>query len=101
MTIPFVQPVSIAPWAMDAAVEAADLLSAGNPDSLDDRRAFRDARNRLASMIPAGMDARDIISAVVRWKMLNDIGLAFPGTPITTYPQGEAGPAQKAPATNQ
>lgn len=87
MTIPFVQPVTvrIAPWAMDAAVEAAGLLCTIDPHDPAGCQAFREAKAMLASMIPADMDARDVISAVVRWKAVNEIEAAFQDN----YPIGD------------
>jgi len=65
----------------DAALDAARHLARANPDVASDRAAFRDARDRLASLLPDRADTRAIIIAALRWDALNEVAATFAGLP--------------------
>jgi hypothetical protein len=71
--------LSTAQW--NAAQEAAKALMRGTPDREADRAAYNVARAKLAALLPAGVDAREIIISTARWNMVNDIAAMCAGLP--------------------
>lgn len=65
----------------DAAREAARELVSGSPNREADRARFRAAKTRLAEMLSADADARDLILQAARWQMFNDIAAVCAGLP--------------------
>lgn len=65
----------------DAAREAATILMRCNPQDADDRARFREARDKLAALLPEGADERDLIKQAAHWNSLNDFTAAFLGLP--------------------
>lgn len=65
--------------AWDAALNAARVLRSSNPHNADDRASFRDARDRLAALLPADTDTRPIVTEAVRWDSMNEFALTFAG----------------------
>jgi hypothetical protein len=61
----------------DAALDAARALMSADPDSATDRAAFRNAKARLADLLPAETDEREIIKAAVRWDMMNGLAASI------------------------
>jgi hypothetical protein len=53
----------------DAALTAARALMNCNPNDATDRAAYRNARVRLAELLPQETDEQEIIRAAVRWSM--------------------------------
>lgn len=71
----------------DAALDAARLLMNGDVDRATDRAAYRNAKARLADLLPDETDAGEIIKAAVRWDMLNSLAASIamiPGATIET-----------------
>jgi hypothetical protein len=61
----------------DAALTAARELMSGDPNSATDRAAYRNARVRLAELLPADTDERAIIKAAVRWSMRDSLAASL------------------------
>jgi hypothetical protein len=68
----------------DAALDAARALMNGDADCATDRAAFRNAKARLADLLPAETDAREIIRAAVRWDMMNGLAASLAMVPGAT-----------------
>lgn len=61
----------------DAALAAAKALMSGDPNDAADRAAYRNAKARLAGLLPEGTDEREIIRTAVRWDMLNGLAASL------------------------
>lgn len=68
----------------DAALNAARVLCASNPERAEDRARYREAKDALVSILPSNADATAIISEAIRWNSLNSIVSALAGIPTTT-----------------
>lgn len=87
----------------DAALEAARQLAQGDVNNADDCARFRSAKARLAELLPAGVEAGPIITAAVRWDMLNSLVEAVASIPGATIQSltGEPASAEQAAGLNQ
>ncbi len=66
----------------DAALHAARVLRRSDVNNADDRASFRDARDRLAALLPDDADTRPIVTSAVHWDAMNDFAGAFVGLPV-------------------
>ena len=58
-----------------AAQDCARILATCSPNRSEDRAAYREARDRLAAMLPPGTDTRPIITRALRFDMADSIAL--------------------------
>lgn len=65
----------------DAALEAARVLKAANPNAPEDIARFREARASLVDLLPPDTDERSVITQAIHWDSLNTFALVFAGLP--------------------
>lgn len=53
----------------DAALEAARVLTTLSMNRAEDRKRYREAKAKLAAILPEGADVGSIITQAVRWDM--------------------------------